>query len=749
MAKYEVQAPDGRVVIIEAADEATAMAGAKEWYASEQAAIGAKPKSAIASEKGGDPIGAQDPRAKTYSALVEAGRIDPEAPKGSVKNPRVQFDDNRPPEGEFYINKRGQIVQSNGQVEDVATSYAAGLWQGVQGLMDPGSPLAMIGGKDEGLSPMDVLQSAGNLGMGIGQRIGGDKEGSDRSMAAARETTAQGRASALGADYEPQSALGRGANTLGVMTPNALVGPAGVIPRVANVLAPTIGTEAGGALAKAAGATDEQQQYARMTGGVLGGMASGLRSAPRTPAAAVPKRAPLEVMQRTAPQDPIAMRRQADAYRAAGIDPALIDVMDESGRGVTRATASRMTPAREEATNFRDTRALDLPDRIGRQAQRLSDDPRTPDQIRADLAARRTAQGDEQFSAVRNEEVALADDTVLALRSPQGRAAINAAGQNALNSLDPDVRALGARLNALAGDALDNPGGTTITVGMAQEISKGLLDAAEVAQRSGNNNQARLLGDLGRAVRDNARSTVPGYDEALNAWAADSRLIEATEVGEGLMKANTDEFVSQVGAMSPEELAMARAAGRRAVERKVGENPSAAPGVARKIATAPEQQARTRALAGEDAAAFETGVGLEERALRNANDIAPRTGSQTQLRSQDAADVGNAISTGVQVGSQVLRGDVPGLVSRAANWWASRGFSKQQAEEFTRLAIDPAQTDDAIRYIEQKYGVQAARQFLEFKMLELPNGGRVPEAAIGAASGAKRPEPTRRLEPAQ
>lgn len=745
MPTYELKAPDGRVVIIEAADEQTAMAGAQEWYASEQAAKGASPKSAIASEKGGEPISAQDPRAKTYSALVEAGRIDPEAPKGSVKNPRVQFDDGKPPVGEFYIDKRGRIVQSNGAVEDAATGYASGLWQGIEGIIDPGSPFAMLGAKDEGISPVDILQSGANFGMGIGQAMGGDLEGAKRSVAAAGQTTAQGRASALGADYEPQSALGRFSQTLGVMTPNAAapVGGTGILrsvaPRVANVLLPTVGTESGGALAKAAGADEQGQEAGRMVGGVLGGVASGVRPTPRPPNVPV-RRPPLDVLQRTARQDPAAMRAQAEAYRAAGIEPALIDVVDESGRGVTRATASRMTPAREEATNFRDTRALDLPDRINRQAQRLSTDPRTPDQIRSDLAARRAEQGNEQFAAVRNEEVALAPDTVMALRSPQGRAAINAAGQNALNSLDPEVRAIGARLNTLAGDALDNPGGTTITVGMSQEISKSLLDAAEAAQRAGNNNQARLLGDLGRAVRDNARTAVPGYDEALNAWAADSRLIEAADVGEQLLRGNTDEFVSAVGAMSPDEVAVARASGRRGVERAVGENPASAPGVARRIATAPEQQARTRALAGDDAAAFETGVALEERALRNANDIAPRSGSQTQLRSQDAADVGNAISTSVQVGSQALRGDVPGLITRAANWWASRGFSKQQAEEFTRLAIDPGQTDDAIRYIEQKYGVGAARQFLEF---------RGDMALIGGASGARPTEQTRRLEPAQ
>ncbi|MDO9334928.1 MAG: hypothetical protein Q7T61_00875 [Caulobacter sp.] len=740
MPKYQLQAPDGRVVIFEADSPEKAEEGAREWYASTEAAKGAKPDAALAPTKGGDPLSAQDPRSQTYSALVKAGRIDPKAPEGSVKNPRVQFDGDKPANGEFYIDKSGRITQSNGVAEDAVMSYGSGLWQGLEGLFDSGGPGAIIGQEDDSLSPMDVLQSASNFGMGLGQTIGGDPENGARGLAAARETTATGRASALGMDYVPQSQLGRFAQTAGQMTPNALV-PAGVVGRVANVLAPTVGTEIGGALAKAGGANEQQEQYARLAGGALGGVAAGIRPSPRPP---TPRRAPLDVMQRTAAQDPVAMRRLADEYRAAGIDPALIDVVDESGRGVTRATASRMTPAREEATNFRDARALDLPDRINRQAQRLSTDPRTPDQIRADLTARRTEQGNEQFAAVRNEEVSLAPDTVLALRSPQGRAAINAAGQNALNSLDPEVRAIGARLNALASDALDNPGQTTVTVGMSQEISKGLLDAAEAAQRSGNNNQARLLGDLGRAVRDNARATVPGYDEALNSWAAESRLIEATDVGENLMRANTDEFVSAVEQMGPDEQAMARAAGRRAVERSVGENPASAPGVARRIATAPEQQARTRALAGDDAEAFQTGVGLEERALRNANDIAPRSGSQTQLRSQDAADVGNAISTGVQVGAQVLRGDVPGLITRAANWWASRGFSRQQAEEFTRLAIDPRQTDDAIRYIEQQYGVQAARQFLEFRAEAGLIGG-----ATGASSGSRTNEPTRRLERAQ
>ena len=406
-------------------------------------------------------------------------------------------------------------------------------------------------------------------------------------------------------------------------------------------------------------------------------------------------------------QDPAAMRARVAEFRAAGIDPAMVDVVDDTGRGMVRATASRPTPARQATTDFRDARALDLPDRMGRQAREVvSADPRSPLQIRDEVGARRSADADQLFGQVRNERFQLGEDAVSALRSPDGRDAIRQAAKNALNSLDPADRNIANALNRLADGALDAPANAEITVGMAQAISKSLLDAADAANRAGRGNSSRLLGGLGRAVRQNAREAVPAYDDALRRFADDSRIMDATELGPMFMRGNADEFGQAMQGLGQDEMSVARAAMRREIERAAGENIAAAPGVARRLAFAPEQQARNLAALGpDDAARLQGRMALEERLVRNANDVAPRIGSQTFDKAQDAERVAGVLGS-IQ---KFSRGDVVGL---AMDRLRTLGVRDDIAQAITEMAINPARTDDALKALEQLMGPSQARQVL-------------------------------------
>lgn len=484
------------------------------------------------------------------------------------------------------------------------------------------------------------------------------------------------------------------------------------------------------------GTLQERNKQGAVNALIAAPLAGGLTGlATRAPRPKVNRNAGLDAAQKVAKQDPAAMRARADEYRAAGINPTLADVTDDSGRGVIRATASKMTPARQAVTDFRDGRAVDLPDRIGGQARRyISSDPRTPDAIRAEIAATRSAQASKEFGAVRDTPVSLDENTVMALRSPRGRAEIKNAAQAALNSLDPAEREVGAALNRLADDVLDAPGETRITVGMAQQISKTLQDAAERARgpMGSATNDTRLFTGLASAIRDNARRQVPGYDTALKGYEVNSGLLEATTIGQDFTRRNTDEFVSAVRGMSPEQRTLAQAGARRSIETAVGENPASAPGFARRYALGAEPKARTDALIGPTQGnAFRNALSLEENALRNANDIAPRGGSQTALRGADAEAVDGAMSMAGKVATGNWRGAV---IDVGLNWWRSRGFNNQTAEEFTMLAIDPRQTDAAIRYIEQKYGPQVAQQFQQFTAVDAIRAARATGTGVAAAN---------------
>lgn len=390
------------------------------------------------------------------------------------------------------------------------------------------------------------------------------------------------------------------------------------------------------------------------------------------------------------------LRQRAQNFLANDVQPTLVDVVDESGRGVIRSAASRMTPGREVAQQFADQRALNLPDRMSRQARRtMSPDPRTPRVIAEDLGQRRATRAEQQFGAVRGEPIAPPPEMVQALRSDDGIAAIAEAARRERN---PDVK---RALLSLSTEILDNPGNAGITVGMADRISRVLLGRANAAARSGDNDLAATLGNLGRDVRGAARTQSPGYGQALDEFGAQSRLMDTAERGEDFLKRQTDEFAADLRGLSPEELALPRATGRRAIERAAGENIGTAPGVARRIATAPEQRARNRALLGEEAAArLEGGMAAEERAVRNAWDIAPRSGSQTDLRAADSNTVDAAF-----LGLDAATGGKAGVMRAAVDWLKAKGgMPDAAAEDLVMIATDPARLEEAIAILEQRLG---------------------------------------------
>jgi hypothetical protein len=247
---------------------------------------------------------------------------------------------------------------------------------------------------------------------------------------------------------------------------------------------------------------------------------------------------------------------------------------------------------------------------------------------------------------------------------------------------------------------------------MADRISRVLRGQAQAAARAGDNDLAATFGQLADDIRNPARQAVPGYDAALNNFAAESRVMGAAERGEDFLTRDTDAFVSDIADLGPEGLPVARATARRAVERASGESVAAAPGVARRLATAPEQQARTRALLPEDQArAFEESMALEAETVDSAGYIAPRTGSPTAGKTQDALQT--AGETVGLVGSVGTGNPVGTAISAAKLWLTRQGLNDREAEALTRMAIDPARTDEAIRLLEARLGQPLAVRFVE------------------------------------
>lgn len=416
------------------------------------------------------------------------------------------------------------------------------------------------------------------------------------------------------------------------------------------------------------------------------------------------------------PQDVNALNTEASRFRAEEIAPVFADVVNDGGRGTMRALATRQTPARQAAREFADGRAAGLQDRVSTQARRtISDDPRQPAQIREEITTRRNRQADQQFGAVRGDRISPDRDIIEALRTPAMRPAIEEAATSAANR--GDMETAGA-LRALAGDALDYGADAQITVGMADRIARSLNGRAEAFQRAGNNDAAASHFAIAERLRGGARQQVPGYDQALTAYAQDSGLASATELGEQFMTMEADQFAAAVARLSPEEQQIAQAAARRAVERQAGTQ-GQAPGVAQRLSNGREQGARTSALVG-DAAPVQRAMGAELQTLRNAQGVSPAQGSPTSMNAQDAMGAAGAAR-------DVVTMNVPGLAGRAMNAIRSRGFNDAEAQAVVEAAIDPAQTDQLIGMLAERMSRREARNLaraIRFQLTTGPQSGQ-------------------------
>ncbi len=406
---------------------------------------------------------------------------------------------------------------------------------------------------------------------------------------------------------------------------------------------------------------------------------------------------------------PEAMAAEAQRLRAMGIEPTIADLTDDAGRGNLRANATRPTPARTAAREFSDQRAEGLQDRVSTQARRtISDDARAPDEIRTEVAARRSREGNVAFGAVRNEPITPEPQIIAALRSPAGKAAVNDAAERASNRGDIETA---NQLRQLAESALDDPSGVQITVGMADRIARTLNGLGEARRGTvmapGDNDAAASFFSLAEALRGTARRQVQGYDDALRAYGDDSKLIQATALGEQFMTMEADQFAKAVTALGPDERALAQAAARRAVERAAGTQ-GQAPGVAQRLAGGREQGMRSDALL-DDARPMQDAMRAERDGVMNARGVSPMTGSPTSSNLQDALGAAGDVAGGTR---ELMTGNLPGLMTRVGRRFLSRGFSNAEAEAIVTAAIDPARTDDVIRAMTTRMSQREARNTL-------------------------------------
>jgi len=407
------------------------------------------------------------------------------------------------------------------------------------------------------------------------------------------------------------------------------------------------------------------------------------------------------------------LTQRADELEALGVQPRLINLVDDARAGTFRALNTRDTGAREVASRLPETMRRNLPARVRQMAgEEISQETRPTLDVIDELSATRRANAQEGMADFGGQQVRLNENAVQAVRSDMARNAIREAAVRAQASLDPAERAAAGRLNQLADMALDNPSGAAMTVREAQDVSAALNAAAAGAFRSQTPANGPVLRDLGRAIRESARQSSEGYDNWLRQYADDSQLMEAATTGRNFVQAapdpiserSTDAFIRQATNATPPEMNVQRAAARQAMEAQ-GSGPTGARGVLESLASNEDQFRRAAAL-GVDAPRLRARSEAELRVLQDAQRVSPRVGSETMTNAADqAAEIGGAIG-------DVARGNLPGIMARLGRRFMSRGFSDQQAEAISLAAMDPARTREVIDMLATRMNRQEARDTL-------------------------------------
>jgi hypothetical protein len=421
-----------------------------------------------------------------------------------------------------------------------------------------------------------------------------------------------------------------------------------------------------------------------------------------------------QLAERLGPERVNTLAARAQNRRDLGIDPALIDVMDDGGVGLVRAASSRQGTGRQAVIDFYNARRGDLPAQTARIArEEISADTRPALDIIASQRDIRRANAS-AIDTFGGDEVPLGEDAILALRSDFVRPYIRAAATRAQGATDPVERAASARLSRIADTVLDDPAAARLTVREAQDISKALNDAAESAFRAGSPD-GPVLANLARTVRQTARDNSEGYRAWLRQYGEDSDLMEAATRGRNFVSVSqdpinvrgTESFVRGANEAGDAEMAIQRAVSREAVE-AAASNPRTARNILDAFANDTGMARRVEAL-GVDPERLRNRAQAVMESVDTAYRANPRGGSNSILNAGDV-DALAGVGEAAQNLRSFAREPFFGSLQIIADTYTRRGFNNAEAEQLARLSVDPTRTDELISLLSERMTRREARR---------------------------------------
>lgn len=470
--------------------------------------------------------------------------------------------------------------------------------------------------------------------------------------------------------HAPQTTAGKYAETIASFAP-AAIAPGGIATRAARVIVPATASEAAGEFTQGT----ELEPYARVAGAVAGGLIAGpaVRSinALTTRLGAPiqnPNIAASELIRDAVKKDGgvQAINANLRAYRGIS-NPALIDVSGNNVRRLVRSAASGGSgEAQNVATTYADRIAGNLQDNSLELTRRLTPVTNSAENYQQLLEGLQRDDANFNYKGPYSEPASVTPQMVSALQGPEGRGAINRA--YAAARANRDVQQMGElkdlqEVVSEQGATPDPLTGRRRTLQQAlEEVSAGTLDRVRIAMReTGGNLAAKGARDIARGYKtrvadiDTALDQTPGLKNARASYADYARQQDALEHGQTGMHAPPDTYaatLSELAKASPRASLAAGVGYRQALVDAIQRPAEGATGTLNRIATSTAQTRNLGATFGPSVTQdYQTGIQNEIDRLRNARFISPNTGSQTELRTQDAALVHIPISKAGLVGS--------------------------------------------------------------------------------------------------
>jgi hypothetical protein len=370
-----------------------------------------------------------------------------------------------------------------------------------------------------------------------------------------------------------------------------------------------------------------------------------------------------------------------DEAARLGLDPlSVVDVSRNSGRRMVRGVASASDGGQEIALNYRTQTREALPDRAqGIVRQMTGGDVDFPS-AQAAAQANIKAVDDFNYGPIQNQRIMVTPEMLQSLRPADAQAAIaNARRVAELSGRQDDVAALDTITNILQTGDVSRMQGLEVSTPVAEQIYRSIRDTtADLYSNAGTRSVGQAMSGLRNEFDTALQAQSPQIAQARAASREARQGAEALDVGFGGFAPSRlpSALANDVGALPQSARPNVLAGGQAQLQQRIGENPFA---TINALGFRPNMAARLNAM-GAPTENMTRSAQIEVGRARTADFISPNTGSQTQLRATDMADIGAVPVTPMGWATKLMD-----FAFRRIN-----AFTEAEMEALVRMGVEPA-----------------------------------------------------------